>query len=71
MDGAIALFNYAEDLCAQKVTLPLDPRNLDSDVESLMDFSGGIVSVFDGEPLQLPFLFRVVRMLACLCRGWR
>lgn len=61
MDGAIALLNYADDLCAQKVTLPLDPRNLHSDVESLMDFSGGIVSVFDGEPLQLPFLFWVVR----------
>lgn len=60
--GALALLAYVDDLCAQRIVLPADPKNWHSSHERLGDYcQDDIVSPFDGAQIGLPLFFWVMR----------
>jgi hypothetical protein len=60
--GVLALLAHVDDLFAQRIVLPSDPKNWHSMYESLGNyFHDDVVSPFNGAPVSLPFYFWIMR----------
>ena len=61
MTGLLALLSYVEDFNTQAFPLPKDPKNWFSDHSWLRPLPGDYLDRHSGEPIELPFIFWILR----------